>query len=200
MSEFATRRVSVGDGLAITARDYAPAGAAKDLPVLCLHGLTRNSADFEAVAPALAADGRRVLALDMRGRGASDWDPKPERYHPDVYLHDTLAAMDELDVASAIVLGTSMGGLIAMLMAATAPDRLAAAILNDVGPVLNPAGLARIVTYVGKTGPFASWSAVEAALRDSQGAAFPRAVPEFWPLFGTPHRQPGTGWQHRPRL
>ena len=177
------RPIPTRDGLNLFLREYPPTGEARGLPVLCLHGLTRNSADFEGIAPGIAALGRRVLALDIRGRGWSDRDPDPTRYRPDIYAQDVLDALDTLGIARAVFIGTSMGGLITMLVAVQAPGRVAAAVLNDVGPELNPAGLARIVNYVGKTEPVRSWDEMAAAVKASQGIAFPDADDAFWQTF-----------------
>jgi pimeloyl-ACP methyl ester carboxylesterase len=183
MADYGEHRIRVSDGLTLYARDYAPKTDAKTLPVLCLHGLTRNSADFEGIAPHLAAAGRRVLALDTRGRGLSDYDTDASRYRPDVYVGDVLEVLDALGIPRAIFLGTSMGGMMTMLTAERAPERVAAAILNDIGPVLDPAGLARIIGYVGKSGPFESWEAITAAIKETQGTAFPDADNAFWEAF-----------------
>jgi pimeloyl-ACP methyl ester carboxylesterase len=168
------------DGLNLFLRDYAPVGEVQGLPVLCLHGLTRNSADFEGVAPAIAALGRRVLVLDARGRGWSDRDPDPTRYRPDIYALDVLDALDALGIARAVFVGTSMGGIITMLVAVQAPARVAAAVLNDVGPEINPVGLARIANYVGKSEPVRSWPDMAALVKASNGIAFPDADEAFW--------------------
>ena len=149
----------------------------------CLHGLTRNSADFDGIAPVLAGAGRRVLALDARGRGRSGTDPDPMRYRADIYVGDVIATMDQLGIARAVFVGTSMGGLMTMLLAQRAPERVAAAVLNDAGPVVNPAGLARIARYLGKSGAFADWPAITAAIKATQGAAFPDADDAFWQRF-----------------
>lgn len=177
------RTISSADGLALYVRDYAPRAPEKGLPVVCLHGLTRNSADFEDVAPRIAAMGRRVIVPDMRGRGHSQYDSQPARYQPAIYARDVLTILDFLGVARAVFLGTSMGGIITMLVAASAPQRIAAAILNDIGPVLDPRGLARIGGYVGKAGDFASFEDVAAQVRVTQGAAFPDADAAFWLAF-----------------
>jgi len=150
------------------------------LPVLCLHGLTRNSADFENVAPALALSGRRVLAIDVRGRGRSSWDSDFSRYRPDIYASDVLCIFGTLGIDRAVFIGTSMGGLITMLVSALAQQRIAGAVLNDVGPVINPAGLARIARYVGEAMVFESWEAVAEALCRMQGTQFPKADAAFW--------------------
>jgi pimeloyl-ACP methyl ester carboxylesterase len=176
------RLIAVPDGLNIFVRDYAPVGASRGLPVVCLHGLTRNSADFEGVAPRIAALGRRVLVFDVRGRGRSDRDPKPERYAAPVYSADVVHAMGVLGVEQAVFVGTSMGGLITMLTAVTAPGRIAAAVLNDIGPVVETSGVSRIATYVGKTPPQASWAALTALVKGTQAAMFPDADDRFWEM------------------
>jgi pimeloyl-ACP methyl ester carboxylesterase len=178
--QYAERFVSVPDGLHLFVRDYAAVGAPRNVPVVCIHGLTRNSADFEDIAPVVAAMGRRVLAVDVRGRGKSGWDPDPTRYRPDVYTGDVVHVMDSLKIDHAAFIGTSMGGLIAMLLSAVVPKRVAAAVLNDIGPVVNPSGLARIAGYVGKVTSFDSWDAVIAAIRATNGVAFPDADDAFW--------------------
>lgn len=182
---FEERIVETVDGLTIYARDYPPLLPETGLPVICLHGLTRNSRDFEVVAPRIAALGRRVIAADMRGRGKSANDPDPAHYVPAVYAQDVLALMDKLGVAKAVFVGTSMGGLITMVLAALAPDRIAASVLNDVGPRLNMSGLARISAYVGRTQPVDSWAEAAEAVRATQGSAFPERTDDeaFWQMF-----------------
>ena len=179
--DFAEHRIAAPDGPAVYARDYAAPGMG--LPVLCLHGLTRNSADFEQVAPRIAALGRRVVAIDARGRGKSDNDPDATRYRPDVYVGDVLRVLDTLGLPRAVFLGTSMGGIMTMLAATIAPDRIAAAILNDIGTEVDPVGLKRIASYVGKAGPFASWDEMNAAAKASQSVAFPDKDDAFWRNF-----------------
>jgi pimeloyl-ACP methyl ester carboxylesterase len=176
------RMIAVPDGLNVFARDYAAVGDVRGVPVICLHGLTRNSADFEVVAPRIAALGRRVLAFDVRGRGRSDRDPKPERYAAPVYSADVVHAMGALGVERAVFVGTSMGGLITMITAVTAPGRIAAAVLNDIGPVVETSGVSRIATYVGKTPPQASWAALTAMVKGTQAAMFPDADDRFWEM------------------
>lgn len=179
--DFAEHRIATPDGPAVYARDYAAPGMG--LPVLCLHGLTRNSADFEQVAPRIAALGRRVVAIDARGRGKSDNDPDATRYRPDVYVGDVLRVLDTLGLPRAVFLGTSMGGIMTMLAATIAPDRVAAAILNDIGTEVDPVGLKRIASYVGKAGPFASWDEMNAAAKASQSVAYPDKDDAFWRNF-----------------
>lgn len=182
---FEERIVATIDGLALYARDYAPLLPETGLPVICLHGLTRNSRDFEVVAPRIAALGRRVIVPDMRGRGKSANDPDPAHYVPMVYAQDVLKVMDALDVAKGVFVGTSMGGLITLVIAATAPARIAASVLNDVGPQLDPAGLSRIASYVGHVRPMASWAEAAEATRAVNGSAFPDRLDDeaYWMTF-----------------
>src|SRR5207237_1359325 len=137
------------DGLRLFSRVYS--GPAADAPVvLCLHGLMRNSRDFGDLATHLAAR-YRVIAPDIRGRGFSDRDRNFNNYTIPVYLQDVGALLAGLGVTSVSIVGTSMGGLMAMVLAATEPPLVARIVLNDVGPEVDPAGLARIRGYAGKT-------------------------------------------------
>jgi len=183
MNGFSDRWWTSSDGLRLYARDYAGADGDARLPVLCIHGLTRNSKDFEDVAPAIAAAGRRVLVLDVRGRGRSDRDPVPTNYHPGTYAADVIALMDALGIARAAFVGTSMGGLITMTLALIAPDRVAAGLLNDVGPELDPAGITRIAGYAGKAAAIANWDEAAAYAERTNGAAFPDRPRPFWDGF-----------------
>jgi pimeloyl-ACP methyl ester carboxylesterase len=179
---FSERRVQSADGLALAVRDLpGPLGGSR-VPVLCLPGLTRNARDFEALAAELARE-RRVLSPDLRGRGRSAWDPEPAHYRPATYLADVLRILDELRVPRVIAIGTSLGGLLTMLLAAARPEALAAAVLNDIGPVLEPEGIARIRAYVGRGGAMKSWGAAAAACRDAQGIAFPGLDDAGWLAF-----------------
>src|SRR5262249_58796830 len=108
--------VATMDGLALYSRDYAPQLPETGLPVVCLHGLTRNSRDFEVIAPRIAALGRRVIAPDMRGRGRSANDPDPAHYVPTVYAQDVVALLDKLEIPRPVFLGTSMGGIITIVV------------------------------------------------------------------------------------
>ncbi|EJU09663.1 alpha/beta hydrolase [Sphingomonas sp. LH128] len=166
--------------LDLVARDYP---AHEGAPVmLMMHGLTRNSADFEPLLDKLA--GRyRMIVPDQRGRGASQWDPDPAQYRPDVYAQDMLALMDDLGVTRAGLVGTSMGGLMAMVMQAMRPDLAQAAIFNDIGPVLDPAGLARIQGYVGPGGKMADWTEAAARTRAINAPAFPDFGGAQWDAF-----------------
>jgi pimeloyl-ACP methyl ester carboxylesterase len=136
------------DGLRLYARDY-PAPAPDAPVVLCLPGLTRNSKDFAALAEALNP-ACRVICPDMRGRGRSARDPHSLNYRPDRYCVDMLALLDLLQVPRVHIVGTSLGGLMAVMLAAMQPSRVGGIVLNDVGPELDPRGIARIASYVGK--------------------------------------------------
>jgi pimeloyl-ACP methyl ester carboxylesterase len=164
--------------LDLAARIYS--GTGPDL--LLMHGLTRNSADFEPLAQHLA--GRfRLIVPDQRGRGLSQWDPDTANYRPDVYAQDMLGLLDGLGIGKCGVIGTSMGGLIAMVMNALRPEAITALVLNDVGPVLDPAGLARIQSYVGPAGPMASWDEAAARCRAINSEALPRLKDSDWRAF-----------------
>ena len=178
-----TDRRWTSDELSLYARDYAGAEGAALLPVIAIHGLTRNSADFGTVAPLIADTGRRVLALDVRGRGRSDRAADPMTYQPPVYAKDVLALLDQAGVGRAVFLGTSMGGLITMALTAMAPDRVAAAILNDIGPEVAPEGLARIASYTGQTVEIRSWDDAADYARRTNGAALPHYGPDDWLAF-----------------
>jgi pimeloyl-ACP methyl ester carboxylesterase len=147
--------------------------------LLCLPGLTRNVRDFEAFAERYSP-GHRVLALEFRGRGESEYDPIPSRYIPLTYAGDVIQMLDELTIPQAIFVGTSLGGLVTMTVAAIAPDRIAASILNDVGPELNRLGLDRIQSYLGKGEHFKSWEAAAAAIAAAQAPAFPKYRHADW--------------------
>ena len=151
---FEDRYFTVRDGLKLHYRDY-PGSAAKP-PLLCLPGLTRNVRDFEELAERYSPR-FRVLVLEFRGRGQSEYDPDPSRYIPPTYAYDVIELLDQLAVPQAIFVGTSLGGLVTMAVAALAPQRIAAAVLNDIGPDINEAGIERIKSYVGSGVRFGSW-------------------------------------------
>jgi pimeloyl-ACP methyl ester carboxylesterase len=154
----------VQDGLKIHYRDYP--GSADRPPLLCLHGLTRNSRDFAELAERYSPR-FRVLALDFRGRADSDHDPLPMRYNPLTYAGDVIELLDRLGIDQAIFVGTSLGGLVTMTVAATAPQRIHAAILNDVGPQLSNVGLDRIKSYVGHGLRFRTWDEAAEAIANN---------------------------------
>lgn len=180
--DYTVHRYRSADGrLTLAARDY-PASSPAAPVLLLMHGLTRNGADFEPLASRLA--GRyRLIVPDQRGRGLSEPDPDAAQYRPDVYAHDMLALLDGLAIARAALIGTSMGGLMAMVMNALRPALVSAVVLNDVGPVLEPQGLARIQGYVGPNGPMRDWTEAAARVRAINGSAFPDYGSADWAAF-----------------
>jgi pimeloyl-ACP methyl ester carboxylesterase len=175
--------VAAPDGLRLHVRCHGRSEAS-GLPILCLPGLSRTTADFDDLAAALA-DGfdRRVLALDYRGRGLSDFDPDPKHYSLPVELADVIAVMEALRIKPAIVVGTSRGGLLAMLIAAVRPDMLAGVILNDIGPVIEARGLARIAASLGKMPQPDNLEQAAEILRQLNRAQFPKLTPAQWLAF-----------------
>ena len=171
------RYFTVADGVALHYRDYP--GSGDKPPLLCLHGLTRNSRDFAELAERYSPR-FRVIALDFRGRGQSGYDPIPARYSPLTYAGDVQELLDHLGIAKAVYLGTSLGGLVTMITAVLAPQRIAAAILNDVGPDVDHEGIDRILSYVGKDVRFASWDDAARTIAGNYGASFDRYTHEDW--------------------
>ena len=177
-SDWSDRYYTSADGLRLYYRDYEPSITGR-LPVLCLPGLTRNSRDFETLAPRLQPE-RRVLCADLRGRGRSQHDPHWQNYHPATYLADIGRLLADAGVERCVFLGTSLGGLLTMLMAATQPERVAAAILNDIGPEVDPAGLARIAAYVGRHPIAKSWDEAIEIVRSTYAPALPDLTDAQW--------------------
>ena len=166
------------EGLRLFCRVYA--GPRADAPVvLCLHGLMRNSRDFEDLALHLTAR-YRVVAPDVRGRGFSARDPNPGNYQIPTYIADLLLLLSGLGVDRANIIGTSMGGLMAMVLAAMQPGRVTSIVLNDVGPEIDPRGLERIRGYAGKSPPVRSWEQAVAQVRSIYGTAWPGLSDERW--------------------
>ena len=155
------------DDLLLAARIFDTAESDR-LPLLCLAGLSRNSRDFLALGRYFSGhptEPRRVIALDYRGRGLSDWDRNWRNYTPIVEAQDVLAAATALGIDRSIVVGTSRGGIIAMLLGALRPGLIAAIVLNDIGPVVEGTGLARIKTYLGAVRTVGSWEDAVAVIR-----------------------------------
>ncbi|MEH6789931.1 alpha/beta fold hydrolase [Parasphingorhabdus sp.] len=169
---------SADDRLNLYARIYDGDGP----PLLLMHGLTRNSGDFEGLAEHLAGR-HKLIVPDQRGRGRSDHDPDSQNYTPAVYVADMFALIDGLDLGRLGLIGTSMGGLMAMMMAAKAPARFDSLILNDIGPAVEAAGLDRIQSYVGASGPFDSWQQAAAHCRDVHGEFFSNYTAQDWLAF-----------------
>ncbi len=167
-------RFTTPDGLGLA---WQEEGAG--LPLLCLPGLTRNSSDFDDLAAALAGR-HRLIRLTLRGRGASDRDPDWRNYNVAVEARDVVAFLDHLALPRATIIGTSRGGLIAMVLAATAKHRLAGVLLNDIGPELAPEGLANIFTYLGVPPRVRSFDEAATALRARMGDRFPGLSEARW--------------------
>ena len=170
MSEFADCFWSSRDGLRLHYRDYP--GRDDRPPVLCLPGLTRNARDFEQLAAHLAGDWR-VICPDMRGRGDSAYAKDSASYNPLQYAEDLGALFEQTSLSRFVAIGTSLGGLLTMILAMTGPERIAAAVLNDIGPEVEAAGIERIRGYVGQGRSFATWMHAARALEEAQMSGFP---------------------------
>jgi pimeloyl-ACP methyl ester carboxylesterase len=168
---------TVRDGLRLHYRDYP--GSADRPPLLCLPALTRNVRDYAELAERYSPR-FRVLALDTRGRGLSDYDPQPLRYIPPTYAFDVVEMLDHLGISEAVFVGTSLGGLVTMAMTAIAARRVAAAVLNDVGPEIGTVGVDRIISYVGTDPRFQSWDEAARSVAASIGQAFPSHTHDDW--------------------
>jgi pimeloyl-ACP methyl ester carboxylesterase len=166
------------DGLRLHTVEYGNRHSSR-LPVVCLPGLTRSADDFTEVATALAED-RRVLALDYRGRGRSDYDPKPENYTIPVETNDVIGVATEFGAVPAIFVGTSRGGMIAMTIAAIMPELIAGVVLNDIGPVVETGGILRIKGYVGKLGEPGSFQEGAKILKHLSADQFPKLSAADW--------------------
>lgn len=182
MTDFEDRFWSSRDGLKLHFRDYAgpqEGGGSAHLPVLCLHGLTRNARDFDVLAPRLARH-RRVLCLDMRGRGDSDYAKDSASYNAMQYCEDVLALLEQEQIGRFVTVGTSLGGLMTMGFATVIPERIAGAVFNDVGPWLEPAGLSRIKDYVGQGRSYPTWVHAARGIEAAQGPSHPGQPLDFW--------------------
>ena len=165
------------DGLRLHYRDYA--GSADRPVILCMPGLTRNVRDFEGVAARLSPDWR-VLTVDFRGRGESAYAKDAMSYVPLTYVQDIERLLTDLKIDRFVAFGTSLGGIVTMLLAATGHAKLAGAVLNDVGPVIEAAGLDRIKGYVGKTSSWPTWIHAARALGETNAVVYPKYKLEDW--------------------
>lgn len=163
-----------GDGLTLHYRDYP--GRDDRPPILCIPGLTRNARDFEPVAQAFAGEWR-VICAELRGRGESDYAKDSASYNPAQYVADNVALLDQARLDKVVALGTSLGGIVTMLLALTHANRLAGAVINDIGPVIETRGLDRIRDYVGQGRSYPTWMHAARALKDSSS--------HIYPAFGT---------------
>lgn len=177
MTAYSDRWWQSADGLRLHYRDYP--GRMDRPPLLCLPGLTRNARDFENLAQRLAGEWR-VICPELRGRGQSEYAPDWRSYNPGQYVADINALLAQIGISRFVAVGTSLGGLMTLVMAMTGADRIAGALLNDIGPVLEAAGLERIRTYVGRAQHFTSWAHAADALAGTQAMAYPDYHPADW--------------------
>ena len=188
MSEYKDIYYKSSDGLSLYARDYSHPDPTHT--ILCMHGLSRNSADFEDIAAHLNQHSR-IRVVDQRGRGKSDYDPNWENYLPATYVNDMFTLIDHLELKDIILFGTSMGGLMSMIMAASRPELFQRIIINDIGPIVNAEGLNRLKGYVGKTKPVTSWPEASIRTQEINGAFYPNYNEDDWMQFArrTYHEQ-----------
>lgn len=187
--EIVERFIVAEDGVRLHVRDVAPRPtdrAPTSLPLLCLPGLTRTAEDFDVLAMALAIDPvrpRRVLAMDLRGRGLSDWDPNPANYNVLTEARDVVAVMAKLGIARAVLIGSSRGGLVALTLPALNPAFMAGVAFNDIGPVIDMKGLLRIAGYAGKMARPRDFAHGAQILRTLFGTQFPALSDKDWDLW-----------------
>ena len=178
-AQYEDRFWTSGDGLNLHYRNYPGPDGGDKLPVLCMHGLTRNSRDFAGLAEDLGR-ARRVIVPEMRGRGQSDYAPDSDTYSPVTYVADVEKLLTEQGITRFIVIGTSMGGLMTMLMAHAAPGRMAAVVMNDIGPEVDASGLSRISSYVGQGRSYPTWVHAARGLEAVHSPAFPDYTLDQW--------------------
>lgn len=178
-AQYEDRYWTSSDGLNLHYRNYPGPEGSDALPVLCMHGLTRNARDFAALAEELSEQ-RRVIVPEMRGRGLSDYAPDSDSYNPLVYVADVEKLLAEQGITRFIAIGTSMGGLMTMLMAHGQPGRIAAVVMNDIGPEVEAEGLSRISGYVGQGRSYPTWVHAARGLEAVHSPAFPDYDLDQW--------------------
>ncbi len=174
--------ITTSDGLILRGEVFGDR-IAKGTPVLCLPGLTRNSRDFHPLAERLACDPdnpRFVMILNSRGRGPSDYDKNPENYNIMVEANDALHALAAAGLHEAIIIGTSRGGLLALVIAALRPNVIAGAVMNDIGPVIDVTGLSRIKTYLNRAMPVEDWKDAVSFAKIANSGQFDALSEENW--------------------
>ena len=181
MRRFSDYYYQVPDGLTLYARDY-PGPDDRAGCVLLMHGLTRNSRDFDVLANRLSLH-FRVLVPEQRGRGRSEWDSQPDRYGIPTYVNDMFELLEAVGEDHVAAVGTSMGGLMAMVMNAMRPGVFTHVVLNDIGPELSKVGLDRISRYVGQGGIISTWQEAVAYNRAINAVAFPSLSDQQWETF-----------------
>ncbi|MGF1592908.1 MAG: alpha/beta fold hydrolase [Kiloniellaceae bacterium] len=181
---------------------YRESGPPHDVSVVCLHGLARNARDFDSLAAALAGDGRRAVCADMAGRGDSGWLRDPTAYGYPQYLADTAALIARLGCRQVDIVGTSMGGLIGMMMAALPDNPVRRLVINDVGPFIPKAALERILRYLGRDPRFEDLAAAEAIFREIYRPFGDLSDAQWRHLTETSLRRDGGGWRlhYDPRI
>ena len=188
--DYVERHYLSEDGLKLYYREYGSG----DQVVLCLPGLTRNSRDFHDLALHLCSR-YRVICPDFRGRGQSQRDPKWKNYNVVTYCHDVLRLTDAVNAERAIFIGTSLGGLVTMSLAYLAPGKIRAAVLNDVGPELDPGGVARILAYAGRRTAVKNWKEAAEQARTNYSVAFENMPDSFWEDYvRRSYRENEEGW------
>ena len=180
MATWTDRYWNSADGVKLHYRDYD--GNRDRPPILCIPGLTRNARDFEPVADRFAGDWR-VIAIDLRGRGESAFDPDPANYNPMVYVGDIMKLVDQLGIADAVFVGTSLGGICTMVLARSDRERIAGALLNDIGPVVDPTGVERIGGHVGREPQIDDWQSLIDQLAAQNQNIYPDYGPAEWERF-----------------
>ena len=180
MAEWSDGYWETGDGLKLHYRDYA--GPDGRPPIICIPGLTRNARDFEGVAERLAGDWR-LICVELRGRGESGYARESASYVPLTYLQDMEALIAALGLERFVLFGTSLGGLITMLLAAAGRERIAGALLNDIGPVMETRGLEHIRSYVGKSQNWPTWLHAARFLAEAQGDRYPLWKLDQWLVY-----------------
>jgi pimeloyl-ACP methyl ester carboxylesterase len=177
---YAERPFLSADGLELRYRDYGPKNDKP--PLICLAGLTRNARDFHDFATHFGKE-RRVIALDLRGRGRSARDPNWQNYQPPTYMNDVVTLITTAGLNHFVLVGTSLGGLISMGVAATLPKLTKGVVLNDIGPDMDPTGIGRIAAYVGTPVFMPDFTVAGAALKAQFRGAYPDLAEERWPDF-----------------
>lgn len=167
------------DGLRLHYRDYPASARSKQLPIICIPGLTRNARDFADVADRLAGK-RRMILVELRGRGDSERAKDPMSYVPPTYVEDLEALIGQRALDRFILFGTSLGGMLSMVLANTQPGKVAGVLLNDIGPTIDPVGMARIRTYVGRGSSFPTWLHAARGLSEVHRVAYPDYGLDDW--------------------
>lgn len=191
MAAYENRYWSSADGVRLHARDYP--GEQHAPPLLCLPGRTRNARDYEALAIRLEGR-RRVIAMNLRGRGESGHAKDPTTYTTTTYVEDVRAGLETLGVEQVVTVGTSLGGVVAMLLAHAAPGLVVAALLNDIGPEVEAAGIGRIRGAVGRAGSYPTWMHAARAVGETYAEVYPDwRIEEWLAMAKRLYRLTGTG-------